>query len=339
MKKTADKTDATLEQLEEKFGSGMVYRFVGGKFEKRPCFPTSSVALNSMLRIGGLPRGMITEIYGKEGGGKSSLCMDVIANAQRQGVGAAFIDLENGFDPSYASRLGVDLSKLLFSQPDHAEQTFQIIDMMIEGDAAGIIVVDSVAMLTPKAEFEGEIGDQRVAPQSRIISQALRKLTPMVRKKKVALIFINQLRDVIGAVGAQEKTQTPGGRALKHIASLRLSISRIAQIKDGDRVIGGRTRAEVKKSRICSPLQSTEFDLIYGQGISKETDLIDMGLETGVLVKDKNTLMFGDHPLGVGREKSRLFLVQNPTAFDKIYPLVVEKARQAQENLHRPKSE
>lgn len=333
------KKDSLIESFDDKFGVGVVYRFEGGKFEVRPALRTTSIALNSILRIGGFPLGMMAEIYGKEGGGKSSLCMDIIGHAQKDGKKAAYIDLEHGFDPGYASRLGVNLSELYFTQPNYGEKTFDIIEMMVKSQI-DVIVVDSVASVIAKAETEGEMDDAHVAASARVVTKGLRRLLDMIDgRHKTAILFINQLRDVIGAVGpGAAKTKTTGGRALRHLCSLRIEVSRIAQIKDGDRVIGGRTRAYINKSRICSPYQSAEFDLIYGHGISKETDLIDMALVNGIFVKEKNTIMWGEHKIGIGREKARQFLVENPKAFEQLYPIVLKKAHEAQENLHRAES-
>lgn len=328
----SDKDRALKESLAEitrVHGKGVAMQFGNGHLEDREAFSTGCLDLDIKLRIGGFPKGMISELAGKEGGGKSTLCMTAVGLAQAKGENAAYIDVEHGFDPSYAKRLGVNVSKLVFSQPDYGEQALQIVETLIDGGGVAIIVVDSVAMLTPRAEVDGEIGDAGVGLLSRMMAQALRKLTSKVRKANVSLIFINQLRDVINAMGYGEKTSTPGGRALKHNASLRMDINRIAQIKNGDQVVGGRTQVRIKKSRICCPYQEAEFDLIYGQGISKETDLIDVATAMGLLRKDGNSYTYGDEKLGVGRERTRVALQQQPETFAQIRELVLQTAAKA----------
>lgn len=325
----------SLASIKNTFGAGIAYQFGDGVLEDRDAFSTGCLDLDIKLRIGGFPRGMITEIAGKEGGGKSSLCMRATGLAQEQGENAAYIDVEHGFDPSYAKRLGVNISKLVFSQPDYGEQALQIAETLIDGGGVSLIVIDSVAMLTPKAEVDGEIGDAGVGLLSRMMAQALRKLTIKVRKQNVCLLFINQLRDIIGGMGYGDKTTTPGGRALKHNASLRLDVARIAQIKNGDKVIGGRTQVRVRKSRICSPYQEAEFDLIYGVGISKETDLLDVATGMGIVTKEQNSYVYGQERLGIGREKARISLVQQPEIFTQIRQLVVQAAAQQRENEDR----
>lgn len=321
----------SLNKIKNIFGAGVAIQMGDGHLENREAFSTGCLDLDIKLRIGGFPKGMISELAGKEGGGKSTLCMTAVGLAQSQGENAAYIDVEHGFDPSYAKRLGVNVPKLVFSQPDYGEQALQIVETLIDGGGVAIIVVDSVAMLTPRAEVDGEIGDAGVGLLSRMMAQALRKLTSKVRKANVSLIFINQLRDVINAMGYGEKTSTPGGRALKHNASLRMDINRIAQIKNGDQVVGGRTQVRIKKSRICCPYQEAEFDLYYGVGISKETDLIDVATAMGVLRKDGNSYSYGDERMGAGREKTRIFLQQQPELFANIRNTVLHEAALARE--------
>jgi recombination protein RecA len=322
--------EKSLEAIKKGMGPGLAVQMGEAEFEDRDSFSTGSISLDIALRIGGIPRGMITEVYGKEGGGKSTMCMITCANAQSMGEHAAYIDVENGFDPTYAKAMGVDTKKLVLSQPDYGEQALSIVETLIDGGGLGIVVVDSVAMLTPRAEIEGEIGDAHVGLLSRMMAQALRKLTIKVRKANVALVFINQVRDVIGAVGAQEKTSTPGGRALKHQASLRMEMRRIAQIKDGDRVIGARTQAYIKKSRICSPYQGPEFDIIYGKGVWKGTDLLDVGFELGVFQKEGNTFSYLQEKLGVGRTAAARVL-DDPATYTKFREVVMKKVK-SQEN-------
>lgn len=321
----------SLAEITRVHGKGVAMQLGNGHLEDRDAFPSGCLDLDIKLRIGGFPRGMVTELFGKEGAGKSTLAMVSCGEAQRMGENAAYIDVEHGFDPTYARHVGVNIPKLVFSQPDYGEQALQIVETLIDGGGIGIIVVDSVAMLTPRAEVDGEIGDAGVGLLSRMMAQALRKLTIKVRKANVALIFINQLRDVIGGMGHGEKTTTPGGRALKHNASLRLSVARIAQIKNGDKVIGGRTQVTVKKSRICSPYQEAEFDLIYGQGISKETDLIDVATAMGLIRKEGNSYAYGEEKLGVGRERTRVALQQQPETFAQIRSQVLQAAAEARE--------
>jgi recombination protein RecA len=328
MSKEKDKAlDIALSDIQKTFGAGVAFRY--GKMKLLPVrdfFPTNCIALDILLR-GGIPREMITEMYGPEGGGKSTLALTCVGNAQHSGEHAAYIDVEHGLDPSYARKLGVDMSKLVLSQPDYGEEALQIVETLIESQAVGIIVVDSVAMLTPKAEVEGEIGDANVAPLPRLMAQALRKLTVKVRKANVALIFINQIRDIIGAMPYQEKTGTPGGRALKHNASLRLDVRRIGSLKKGDKIIGSRVRFKVVKSRICSPFQEAEGDLIYGEGFSREADLIDIATEYGLVAKEPGShYSLNSERLGHGREEARLFLKANPELFSSLHKLVMEEA-------------
>jgi recombination protein RecA len=319
--------DAALESIEATYGPGLAFQIGKSKpLPVRDFFPTGCIALDVMLG-GGIPREMITEMFGPEGGGKSTLALSTIGHVQRSGELAAFIDVEQAFDPSYARKLGVDVRNLIISQPDYGEQALQIAETLIDSRAVGIVVIDSVANLLPRTEYEGEIGDQNVALLPRLMAQALRKLGAKVRKANVALVFINQLREKIGAMPGESPTQTPGGRALRHAASLRLDIRRIAQIKDGERVIGGRVRFKDPKSRVCIPYQEAESDLIYGEGFSREADIIDIGTELGIVAKESGShYSFNGDPLGHGREKTRLFLKNNPELFATIHQLVMEKA-------------
>ena len=315
-----------LSTVKKTFGPGIAMQI--GKEKIQPAkgtFSTGSIAIDRLTN-GGFPREMITEVFGPEGGGKSSLAMTAVGLAQNRGEKAVYIDVEHAFNPNYATKLGVDVHDLVISQPDYAEQALQIAETFIDSGGAGIIVIDSVAMLTPKCEVEGEIGDSNVAPLPRIMGQALRKLTVKVRKNNVALIFINQVRDIINGFGYGEKTLTPGGRALRHTASLRLDIRRIGALKKGERIIGARVRAKVLKSRVCDPFQEAEFDLLYGLGISREGDLIDVATEMGLIAKEKGSYYkFGDYDLGHGREEARLHLVESPELFAEIRGLVLEK--------------
>jgi recombination protein RecA len=317
--------EIALASIEATFGPGLAFQI--GKSKPLPIrdfFPTGCIALDIMLG-GGIPREMMTEMFGPEGGGKSTLALTTLGNAQRAGEVGAFIDVEQAFDPTYARRLGVDVRRLIISQPDYGEQALQIAETLIDSGAVKIIVVDSVANLLPKTEYEGEIGDQNVALLPRLMAQALRKLGAKVRKANVALVFINQLREKIGAMPNESPTNTPGGRALKHAASLRLDIRRIAAIKDGEKVIGGRIRIKDPKSRVCIPYQEAESDLIYGEGFSREADLLDIGTDFGIVAKEKGSYYtFNSEPLGHGREQSRLFLKGHPETFASIHQLVME---------------
>jgi len=328
MSKEKDKAlEVALGDVKKTFGAGIAYQF--GKVKMLPVrdfFPTDCIALDILLG-GGIPREMITEMHGPDGSGKSTLALTCVGNAQRMGEHAAYIDVEHGLDPRYAQKLGVDIAKLVVSQPDYGEQALQVAETLIDSMAVGIIVVDSVAMLTPKAEVEGEIGDANVAPLSRLMAQALRKLTVKVRKANCALVFINQLRDKIGSMGYGEQTTTPGGRALKHNASLRLDVRRISSLKKGEDVIGSRVRVKITKSRICSPFQEAEVDLIYGEGFSRETDLIDVATEYGIVAKEGGShYSFNSDRIGHGREEARLFLKDRPELFATIRQLVMEEA-------------
>lgn len=330
---------AALKEINKIHGEGAVYQMGDAKFAVRESFPTGSIALDILLRIGGFPRNMITELYGKEGGGKSTLCMSATGLAQKQGAIVAYIDQENAFDPLYASKMGVNVRDLVFSQPDDGEQAFDVADQLMDSGAVDIIIIDSIANMMPRTEAEGEIGDQNVALLSRLVSPVVRRLGIKVRKNNVALILINQLRDVIGAVGAQKKTSTPGGRALRHNASLRMEVSRIGQLKIGDKVVGGRTRVYIEKSRICPPFQAAEFDIIYGKGISREAELVDLATEYGIFEKQGNTYVWGDDVLGVGREKTRELLAKNADFFKKVYTAVLAEATKRRETEDRPLSE
>jgi recombination protein RecA len=314
-----------LKNINSTFGEATIIQL--GKVKPRPpraAFSTGCLSLDIMLN-GGFPREMITELYGPEGGGKSTLALTACGLAQAQGERVAYVDVEHAFDPSYARKLGVDADNLAMSQPESAEEALQIVEILVESGAVGIIVVDSVAMLTPRAEIEGEIGDSNVALIPRIMAQALRRLTVKVRKNNVALIFINQLRELINQYGHGEKTTTPGGRALKHAASLRLDVRRIAGLKIGDRVIGARVRAKNPKSRVCNPYQEVEFDLIYGEGIDREADLLDLSEKMKIVIKDGNSYSFKNERIGNGRLKACKALKGNRELFSVIRGLVVEQ--------------
>lgn len=310
--------DAAIAQIEKQYGKGSIMR-LGTKDVLVPVnvIPTGSISIDAALGVGGLPRGRVIEIYGPESGGKTTLALHVIAEAQKIGGTAAFIDAEHALDPSYARKLGVDVDNLLVSQPDNGEQALEIAQALISSGGVDIVVIDSVAALVPKAELEGDMGDPQMGLQARLMSQALRKLTGIVSKSKTCLVFINQIREKIGVMFGNPETTT-GGRALKFYASIRLDIRRIQAIKEGDRVIGSRTRAKVVKNKVAAPFREAEFDILYGEGISKEGDLLDLGVARGVLEKNGTWISFGGERLGQGRESARLFLRENAEIRNKI---------------------
>jgi len=304
--------DAALAQIDRQFGKGSVMRL--GSDERAPVevIPTGSIALDVALGIGGLPRGRIIEVYGPESSGKTTIALHAIANAQRAGGIAAFIDAEHALDPEYAKALGVDIDALLVSQPDTGEQALEITDMLIRSGSIDIIVIDSVAALVPRAEIEGEMGDSHVGLQARLMSQALRKLTGGLNNTKTTAIFINQLREKIGVFFGSPET-TAGGKALKFYASVRLDIRRIETLKDGQEAIGNRTRVKVVKNKMAAPFKQAEFDIMYGVGISREGSLLDFGVEADIVKKSGAWYTYEGEQLGQGKEKSRVFLIENPT--------------------------
>jgi recombination protein RecA len=310
--------ESAISAIEKQYGKGSIMR-LGSKdvFVPVSVIPTGSISLDAALGVGGLPRGRVVEIYGPESGGKTTLALHAIASAQRMGGQAAFIDAEHALDPIYARKLGVDVDNLLVSQPDNGEQALEITETLIRTNAVDIVVVDSVAALVPKAELEGDMGDPQMGLQARLMSQALRKLTAIVSKSKTCLIFINQIREKIGVMFGNPETTT-GGRALKFYSSIRVDIRRIQAIKEGDKVIGSRTRGKVVKNKLSAPFREAEFDILYGEGISKETDLIDIGVEKQVLEKSGTWISFGGERLGQGRESARVFLKENKDIADKL---------------------
>src|ERR671911_2745868 len=304
--------DLAVSQIEKQFGKGSIMR-LGQKSAIAPieAISTGAISIDYALGIGGLPRGRVTEIYGPESSGKTTLALQVIAEAQKAGGMAAFVDAEHALDAQYAQKLGVDLENLLVSQPDNGEQALEIVEVLIRSASVDVVVVDSVAALVPKAEIEGEMGDAQMGLQARLMSQALRKLTGVVSKSKTTLIFINQLREKIGVMFGNPETTT-GGRALKFYASVRVDIRRIASIKDGDQVVGGRTRVKVVKNKLAPPFREAEFDVMYGEGISREGDLLDLAVEHKIVEKSGAWFAYGGERLGQGRENSKGFLRDNP---------------------------
>jgi len=316
--------EAALVQIERQFGKGSIMRL--GEETRVPVevIPTGSIALDVALGIGGLPRGRIVEIYGPESSGKTTLALHVLANAQKAGGIAAFIDAEHALDPEYAQKLGVDTEALLVSQPDTGEQALEIMDMLIRSGAIDIVVVDSVAALVPKAEIEGEMGDSHVGLQARLMSQALRKITGAVSNTKTTAIFINQLREKVGVMFGSPET-TSGGKALKFYASVRLDIRRIETLKDGTDAVGNRTRVKVVKNKMAPPFKNAEMDILYGIGISREGGLIDLGVEQGIVRKSGAWYTYEGDQLGQGKENARNYLKENPDRAEEIEKRIKEK--------------
>ncbi len=316
--------DSALAQIDRQFGKGSVMRL--GSDERAPVevIPTGSIALDVALGVGGLPRGRIIEIYGPESSGKTTLTLHAIANVQKAGGIAAFIDAEHALDPDYAQKLGVDIDQLLVSQPDTGEQALEIADMLIRSGAIDLVVIDSVAALVPKAEIEGEMGDSHVGLQARLMSQALRKLTGGLNQTKTTAIFINQLREKIGVFFGSPET-TAGGKALKFYASVRLDIRRIETLKDGTDAVGNRTRVKVVKNKMAPPFKQAEFDILYGTGISREGSLIDFGVEHGIVKKSGAWYTYDGEQLGQGKENARSFLLKNEDIAADIETKIKEK--------------
>jgi recombination protein RecA len=312
LKERTKAIDIAVGQIEKQFGKGSIMRLgQGNAIAPMEAISTGAISIDYALGIGGLPRGRVVEIFGPESSGKTTLALQVIAEAQRAGGMAAFVDAEHALDAQYAQKLGVDLDNLLVSQPDHGEQALEIVEVLIRSGSIDVVVVDSVAALVPKAEIEGEMGEAQMGLQARLMSQALRKLTGVVAKSKTILIFINQLREKIGVMFGNPETTT-GGRALKFYASVRIDIRRIASIKDGDQVIGGRTRVKVVKNKVAPPFREAEFDIMYGEGISREGDLIDLAVEKRIVEKSGAWFAYGGERLGQGRENAKQFLRENP---------------------------
>jgi len=301
-----------LSQIEKQFGKGSILR-LGSKDSIVPVsvISTGSISLDAALGVGGLPRGRVIEIFGPESSGKTTIALQVIAEAQKKGGIAAFIDVEHALDPAYARKLGVDIDNLLVSQPDYGEQALEITNTLTASGQIDVLVVDSVAALVPKAELEGEMGDSHMGLQARLMSQALRKLTGVVSRSRTCLIFINQIREKIGVMFGNPETTT-GGRALKFYASVRLDIRRIAAIKDGEAVVGNRTKVKVVKNKVASPFREAEFDIIYGEGVSKEGDLLDLGVAQNMVEKSGSWFSYKGERIGQGRENARQFLKDNP---------------------------
>ena len=316
--------DGTLSQIERQFGKGAIMRLGQRETLALEAISTGSIAVDHAIGIGGFPRGRVVEVYGPESSGKTTLALSVVAQAQKRGGIAAFIDAEHALDAEYARKLGVDIDNLLVSQPDNGEQALEIAEMLVRSNSVDVVVVDSVAALVPKAELEGEMGDSHVGLQARLMSQALRKLTAIVAKSRTCLVFINQIREKIGVMFGNPETTT-GGRALKFYASVRIDIRRIASLKEGEEVTGSRSKVKVVKNKVAAPFRQAEFDIDYGEGISRMGELVDLGVEQKMVVKSGAWYSYGDLRLGQGRENAKQFLRDNPDLADEIEVKIREK--------------
>ena len=312
---------AAMDKIEKNFGKGSIMKLGDENVQQVEVIPTGSIALNAALGVGGYPKGRIIEIYGPESSGKTTLAIHAIAEAQKAGGIAAFIDAEHAFDRFYASKLGVDVDNLWISQPDNGEQALEIAEQLIRSSAIDIIVIDSVAALTPKAEIEGDMGDNKVGLQARLMSQALRKLTSAISKTNTTCIFINQLREKIGVMFGNPETTT-GGNALKFYASVRLDIRRATQLKDGEEVIGNQTRVKVVKNKVAPPFRKAEFDIMFGEGISRAGEIIDLGAELGIIKKSGSWYSYNDTKLGQGRDASKQVIQDNPELAEELEGLI-----------------
>jgi len=319
--------EATLGKIEKSFGKGTIMKLGDNPIEKVDTISTGSIGLNHALGIGGVPIGRVVEIFGPESSGKTTLALHIIAEAQKAGGIAAFIDAEHAFDRFYAEKLGIDIENLLISQPDNGEQALEIADSLIRSAAIDVVVIDSVAALTPKSEIEGNMGDSKMGLQARLMSQALRKLTANISKTGTVCIFINQLREKIGVMFGNPETTT-GGNALKFYASVRLDIRRISQIKDTDTVTGNRTRVKVVKNKVAPPFRKAEFDIVYGQGISKVGEIIDLGVDFDIINKSGSWFSYGDTKLGQGREAVKNILLDNPDLMEELETKIMEALKE-----------
>jgi len=321
--------ELAISQIDRQFGQGAIMRMGNGHIENVEVIPTGSLALDIALGVGGVPRGRVIEVYGNEGSGKTSLCLSIVAEAQKMGGVAAFIDAEHAVDPAWAAKLGVDVENLYISQPDTGEQGLEIVDVLVRSGAVDVIVVDSVAALAPRAELEGDMGDAHVGLQARLMSQAMRKLSGVINKTKTCLIFTNQIREKIGVMFGNPET-TPGGRALKFYSSVRIETRHGAQIKDGQESVGNLIKATVRKNKVAPPFRTAEFDIMFAEGISKEGNLIDVAVEGKIIQKSGAWLSYGDERLGQGRENAKKYLKEHPEIFEQIEREVREAVGQIQ---------
>lgn len=315
--------EIAIAQIKERFGDGAIMRFGEARTTKVDAVPTGCLSLDIALGVGGVPRGRIIEIFGPEASGKTTLAQHIVSEVQKRGGIAAFVDAEHALDPDYARKIGVDVDRLLISQPDTGEQALEIVETLVRSNAVDVIVVDSVAALVPKAEIEGEMGDQHMGLQARLMSQALRKLAGVISKSRTVCIFINQIRLKIGVFYGNPETTT-GGTALKFYSSIRVEVRRSAQIKQGDRIIGNRVKVKVVKNKVAPPFRTTEFDIMYNEGISISGDLIDTGVEMKTIQKSGNSYAYGEVKLGMGREKAKQYLRENPKLMAEIREKILE---------------
>ncbi|MEK7536854.1 MAG: recombinase RecA [Patescibacteria group bacterium] len=321
--------DSAVKEIKEKYGEGAIMKLGEARRVNVDVIPTGSISLDIALGVMGMPRGRIVEIYGPESSGKTTLALHVVAEAQKQGGQAAFVDAEHALDPEYAKKIGVRIDDLLISQPDHGEQGLEIVETLIKSGAMDVIVVDSVAALTPRAEIEGEMGQQHMGLQARLMSHALRKLTAIVAKSKTVLIFINQIRHQIGILFGNPETTT-GGKALKFYSSIRVDVRRIAQVQSGEKIIGGRHRAKIVKNKVAPPFRQAEFDILYNEGISKFSDLVNSGVKYGILARSGAWYNFDKIKLGQGLESARSFLKDNEKISEEISQKIVDAAFRAE---------
>lgn len=331
-----------IDQIEKQHGKGSIMRLSEGPIAKIDCIPTGSISLDSALGIGGIPRGRVTEIFGPESSGKTTICLHVIAEAQRTGGVAAFIDTEHALDIAYAKKLGLDVNNLLLSQPEYGEQALEIVETLVRSNALDVIVIDSVAALTPRAEIEGEMGDPTMGVQARLMSQALRKLTAAISKSKTSVIFTNQLRMKIGVMFGNPETTT-GGNALKFYASVRLDVRRIEAIKDGQNIVGNRTRVKVVKNKVAPPFKEALFDILYNEGISRLGDLVDTSVDQGIIAKSGSWFSYKEDRIGQGRDSVKTYLQSNPklaqeidVALRKKLGLLPEESTQPPQKAEQP---